>query len=157
MANTRVKKNNQFAWGASREIVSPIGVGILDEHGNSLPACNRVGVGGVCTFELSKGKKFDEQMRIKVIKAINSALWGMELDDFLYNTKDRNKFINSILKGIKVNEINIDRAFIAREIAVENVPHTKRVLIENGVKVEDVIDECKGFKYAIIKDKKNKL
>jgi len=75
----------------------------------------------------------------------------MELDDFLYNDKKRNKFINSILKNVLISEIN--RAFIVREIIVENVPHTKRVLIENGVKVQDVVNECKDFKYPVMKDK----
>jgi len=154
MAKKMAKSCNKFDWGASRDIISPVGLGILDEHGNSHPACNRVAVGGNCKFELAEGKTFDEEMRINVLKAINSALWGMGLDDFLYNDKKRNKFINSILKNILVSEISIDRAFIVREINVTNVPHTKRVLIENGVKIEDVVDECKDFKYAVIKDKR---
>ena len=89
MANKKIKDINEFNWGASRDIISPIGIGILDEHGNSLPACNRVGVGGSCKFELDEGEIFNEPMRIKVLRAINSALWGMELDDFLYNDKKR--------------------------------------------------------------------
>ena len=84
--NKKQTNANQFGWGVSREIFST-GIGILDEHGNSLPACNRVGAGGNCKFELAEGKVFDEEMRFKILKAINSAIWGLELDDFLYNDK----------------------------------------------------------------------
>jgi len=146
------KQLYEWEWGASREIKSPDGYGFIDNEGNFINSIDRVGANGSYVFEMLKGVKANNATRMKILKAINSAMWGLELDDFLYNDKQRNKFLNSILKDVVIiHKFSVETCFIVREKEfIYSYPKAfyKRNLIKDGKKLEDVEDECKNFVYA---------
>ena len=152
----------KFNWFASRNTQNEYGKGgVVDDKGKSHCAEQTLRVKGMCECSLLDGKEFGRRELNLVKHAIYSALYALDCETFLYNDKARNKFINYVLKN-KVKLINLDISHAWTQLDISKLdektnqlttsPYQKRYLIEDGKKLEELIEEEYGRKYAFIVD-----
>lgn len=158
----KTQNGYKFSWFALRETQNEYGKGgVVDDKGKSHGAEQTLRVKGTCECSLLSDKEFGRKELNLVKNAIHSALYALNCETFLYNNEKRNEFINYVLKeDIKLTNLDISNAWIQLDISKFNektsqlstLPYQKRDLIVDGEKVEELIEEEHGRKYAYVVD-----